>query len=569
MVNLRRINSILLYVLVVPVLLLGGTQLVYPQSPPTEVMVNEQDLGLPFVIGKNKLLTISLESNPSTGYRWEILKMDKNILRQMGKTKFVSRGTELNRIGAPATQIMRFSGIAKGKTPLILVYRRPWEKLEIESAKTFSVDVQAEGAFTGVTPYEDVPDVDGVGPSENLSSLGLPLSYNWCELSSGCPPVKDQGSCGSCWAFGTVGPLECNILIHDLSIKDLSEQYLVSCNEDGWSCNGGWWAHDYHESKIPLNETDAGAVYEDGFPYTAHDDPCNPPHAHHEKIISWHYIGNRYSVPPVEDIKQAIHDYGPVSAAVCVNTAFQLYNGGIFSGPGCSSMNHAIVLVGWNDNNGDGYWILRNSWGSDWGEGGYMRIKYGTSFVGYSANYVVYNPCNVDADCDDGLYCTGAETCVGGSCQSSGDPCTGGNVCNEATDFCDTPVCDNDRICEAGEDCNNCPNDCRQKITGVPKNTYCCDGDLPDCGNAQCSENGWICGGGSCTDNSECDDGLYCNGAETCVAETCQGGSDPCPGQGCDEGSDTCVECLGNKAPCSDNNDCCSSNCINGSCRGN
>ena len=181
--------------------------------------------------------------------------------------------------------------------------------------------------------------------------------------------------------------------------------------------------------------------------------------------------------------------------------------------------------------------------------------------------------CTEVADCDDGLFCTGIETCENGSCQSSGDPCTSdGTVCNEATNSCDTPVCDNDGICGPGEDCNNCPNDCRQKITGVPKNTYCCDGDLPDCGNVQCSESGWICGGnggGSCTENSECDDGQFCNGAETCAAGSCQGGSDPCPGQGCDATNDKCVSCGGNKAPCGVNSDCCSNQCINEKCRGN
>jgi hypothetical protein len=178
--------------------------------------------------------------------------------------------------------------------------------------------------------------------------------------------------------------------------------------------------------------------------------------------------------------------------------------------------------------------------------------------------------CTADPDCNDALFCTGAETCVNGSCQSSGDPCTGGAVCNEATDTCDTPVCDNDGNCETGEDCNNCPNDCRQKTTGAPKNRYCCDGDLPYCGNAQCSESGWICGGGSCTNDYDCDDQQFCNGDEICDNGSCQAGPDPCPGEGCDEDIDVCIEaCGGNKAPCSVNSDCCSNVCKNGTCRGN
>ena len=178
--------------------------------------------------------------------------------------------------------------------------------------------------------------------------------------------------------------------------------------------------------------------------------------------------------------------------------------------------------------------------------------------------------CTTDPECDDGQFCTGTETCVSGSCQSSGDPCTGGDTCNEATDSCDAPACDNDGSCEAGEDCNNCPNDCRQKTNGNPNSRYCCDGDLPDCGDTRCSESVWSCGGGgACTSDPECDDGQFCNGAETCSGGSCQSGTDPCPGQGCDEGADVCVTCGGNKDACNTNGDCCSNNCRNGTCRGN
>ncbi|MHC4066233.1 MAG: hypothetical protein ACYSUI_17290 [Planctomycetota bacterium] len=96
--------------------------------------------------------------------------------------------------------------------------------------------------------------------------------------------------------------------------------------------------------------------------------------------------------------------------------------------------------------------------------------------------YIVAVPCTNDPECDDGLYCTGVETCVDGACQSSGDPCTPlGLVCDETTDTC------------------------------------------------------------KCDDNADCDDGLFCNGAETCVAGDCEDGVDPCPGQECDEDNDECV----------------------------
>ena len=104
-------------------------------------------------------------------------------------------------------------------------------------------------------------------PFKDLQGDGeFPSTWNWCDEGA-CPPVRDQGTCGSCWAFGTVGVLETNLLIRDGTAADLSEQYLLSCNTDSWDCGGGWWAHDYHEWKYSPPETEAGAVPESGFPY--------------------------------------------------------------------------------------------------------------------------------------------------------------------------------------------------------------------------------------------------------------------------------------------------------------
>ncbi len=149
--------------------------------------------------------------------------------------------------------------------------------------------------------------------------------------------------------------------------------------------------------------------------------------------------------------------------------------------------------------------------------------------------------CSTDAECDDGLFCTGDETCVSGSCQSAGDPCVAGETCNDATDACDLPTCDSDGACEPGEDCNNCPTDCAAKVNGNPRSRYCCDGDITsDCGDARCSEGGFSCGDQTpqgCTSDAECEDNLFCTGFETCVSGSCQSSGDLCGvGETCDEG---------------------------------
>jgi len=217
----------------------------------------------------------------------------------------------------------------------------------------------------------------------------LPSAFDW-RAQGGCTPVRDQGGCGSCWAFATVGALECNVLIRDGQSVDLSEQWLVSCNAAGYGCDGGWFAHQYHQA-TPDACGQSGAVLEAAFPYQAADLPCNCPYARAYTIDSWAFVGNGASVPAVAAIKQAIYTYGPVSVAVYVDGAFQAYGGGVFNASAPGVVNHAVLLVGWDDAQGAaGVWILRNSWGSGWGEDGYMRIEYDCSSVGYAACYVNY-----------------------------------------------------------------------------------------------------------------------------------------------------------------------------------
>ncbi|MBN1642087.1 MAG: protease inhibitor I42 family protein [Anaerolineae bacterium] len=381
----RWITTLLIVVLLVS---LGGmTSAASPPvtAGPQEIQVTERDHGRAVDL-KGEVMVVRLESNPSTGYGWQVRGLGTGILRQVGAGEWLPDTP--GKLGAPGTEVLRFAAVGKGRATLDLVYARPWETAA-EPAKSFSLEVRVAEPSRNVTYPQPAAQETLAEAGEGAPLGATPSSYNWCDRG-GCTPVRDQGQCGSCWAFGTVGPLESAILIQDGLSKDLAEQYLVSCNTDGWGCDGGWWAHDYHEWKYPPSEPGPGAVYESDFPYTATDAPCNGPYTHHETIADWVYIGNDSSVPSTDAIKQALVDHGPVSAAVCVNSAFQAYTGGVFNPTGwCFSINHAIVLTGWDDSLGA--WRLRNSWGGDWGEDGYMWIAYGKNYVGYSANYVVYN----------------------------------------------------------------------------------------------------------------------------------------------------------------------------------
>jgi C1A family cysteine protease len=211
----------------------------------------------------------------------------------------------------------------------------------------------------------------------------LPRRHDWRELG-GVTPVRDQGDAGTCWAFATTGPLEHAIKIKDRVDVDLSEQFLVAYNEEGYGVDGGWFAHDYHKKP--------GAVLEFDFPYTANEIPVwnNPEYNHPYKIKKWSYNSfYTMSVATSRSMKKAIYKHGSVAAAVYADNTFIRYKGGIYKGvKNSEQINHAVMLVGWDDL--QGVWILKNSWSTDWGENGYMRIKYGANKIGFAANYIVY-----------------------------------------------------------------------------------------------------------------------------------------------------------------------------------
>lgn len=244
---------------------------------------------------------------------------------------------------------------------------------------------------------------------ETETKMGLPEAFNWCD-QGGCTSIKNQGNCGSCWAFGTVGVLESAILLNEGVEVDLSEQWLVSCNQDGWGCAGGWWAHDYHQCQNGSVDPygDSGAVMEADFEYLAFDSACTGPYEHPYCIDSWAYIGTDSDIPTVAAMKQAILDHGPISVAVCVDDAFRAYAGGVFNASAPGEINHAVILVGWDDTQGaEGVWLMRNSWGTGWGEEGYMRIAYNCSSIGYAASFIQYSPPDYRVTPESNFICSG------------------------------------------------------------------------------------------------------------------------------------------------------------------
>ncbi|HMW40428.1 MAG TPA: C1 family peptidase [Saprospiraceae bacterium] len=256
--------------------------------------------------------------------------------------------------------------------------------------------------------FNDSPDTDGIKArtlkqQDNLKAIVLPNGFRLPQIPcynlpkydartiNIITPIRDQRNCGSCWAFGAIGTYEASYLKvngGNSATLNLADQHALTCSMGG-TCGGGlaykvfnWMVNDGHD---PKTETQ--------LPYTATDGPCAGNVNNKYDAVDWgvvHPSGDINKIADVADIKKAICQYGAVSASVNVTSTFQNYTNGVYFGttsnPNDPQTNHAIVLVGWDDSKGA--WLLRNSWGTNWGENGYMWIKYNSNNVGRRAAWV-------------------------------------------------------------------------------------------------------------------------------------------------------------------------------------
>lgn len=225
----------------------------------------------------------------------------------------------------------------------------------------------------------------GNGTRHNLGTflrlpkhISLPDEVDW-RKEGAVTEVKNQGECGSCWAFSTTGSLEGANFRANGKLVELSEQQLVDCSGkyENQGCNGGLMDNAFEYIK-----ENGGLDTESSYPYHAHQGRC-----HFKKKTIGSLCSGYNDIPEgnEEALKEAIATVGPISIAIdATEGKFMLYNGGVLVDDTCgnqpNNLDHGVLLVGYGTeknsitNKDQDYWIVKNSWGPGWGEEGYIRM---------------------------------------------------------------------------------------------------------------------------------------------------------------------------------------------------
>lgn len=261
----------------------------------------------------------------------------------------------------------------------------------------------------GVTPFADLTDdefaervlmindeLEYPDPPENSTRAlraqaprntdAAPANFDW-RTRGALTPVKNQGSCGSCWAWSVIAEVESQTFLAGRGLTPLSAQQVVDCDTSNWGCGGGWPATAYAYI-LRVGGVQSAATY----PYAGRAGSCKFSRA---KVVSpiksWTW-SSRAAAPSETQMMNDLYTYGPLS--VCISARnWNYYTGGVFSGASGSALDHCVQLVGYGvTSTGAKYWTIKNQWGSTWGENGYMRLRRGVNqslIANYATRVVV------------------------------------------------------------------------------------------------------------------------------------------------------------------------------------
>ncbi|XP_076082008.1 digestive cysteine proteinase 1-like isoform X1 [Mytilus galloprovincialis] len=217
------------------------------------------------------------------------------------------------------------------------------------------------------------------------NNVQVPDEVDWRQQGY-VTPVKDQGQCGSCWSFSSTGALEGQHFRKTGNLVSLSEQNLVDCTfkygNDG--CAGGWMY-----SAFQYIQDNDGIDTETSYPYEAKNGTCR----FQESDVGATDTG--YTKIPQGDeqaLKYAVATVGPISIAIDADRKFQQYERGVFDEPACNASftDHAVLIVGYGVENGQDYWLVKNSWSESWGLDGYIKMSRNKNNQCGIASYAMY-----------------------------------------------------------------------------------------------------------------------------------------------------------------------------------
>ncbi|KAF4081741.1 hypothetical protein AMELA_G00164930 [Ameiurus melas] len=216
-----------------------------------------------------------------------------------------------------------------------------------------------------------------------LRDFPLPPSVNWTE-DGFVTPVQNQGECNSCWAFTAVGALEAQLKKKKGRLVPLSVQNLVDCSdtEGNYGCLGGLMTNAFN---YIINHRGISKAAD--YPYVKKNETCH--YTHKYGHCSGFWVLPRYNE---FELQKVVANIGPVAVGINADLdSFHQYKTGIYNNASCTKhpLNHAVLVVGYGKEEGQQYWLIKNSWGTDWGEGGYVRMERNKNRCGIGGYGVV------------------------------------------------------------------------------------------------------------------------------------------------------------------------------------